>query len=242
MSIAAINDALALDLTCTEKMVLISFASHLSNKDYLAGKRCSVWPSPDEVAEKSGLTTDGVKKIIARLANKGVRVLKKKGGGRNKTSIYELRIPRNSAPDTGYKKPGIRNPVSNTVYLDGENSVSGPPTLINQEEQEIKAQTKLRQRFDRFYDAYPCKKDKAKAEKSFTKIKPDSQLFEQIMDGLQKEKTEREWKKVRGHFVPEWKYPATWLNNRCWENEFEEPPEDQQTDIYKPAQRRELAT
>jgi hypothetical protein len=70
--------------------------------------------------------------------------------------------------------------------------------------------------FSIFYQAYPKKKDKAKAFNAFKKIKPDKALLDEILKALEWQKQQDDWKKDGGQYIP---YPATYLNGRRWEDE-----------------------
>lgn len=76
------------------------------------------------------------------------------------------------------------------------------------------------ERFDAFWSHYPKKRSKGRAEKAWVKITPDPELFAAILAGLERAKASSDWQKDGGKFVP---YPATWLNARGWEDEFEPP-------------------
>jgi len=72
--------------------------------------------------------------------------------------------------------------------------------------------------FLKFYDAYPNKIDKKRAFISWgkNKNKPDIEI---ILDAIEKQKN---WRATaNGEWRPEWKHPATWINNDCWEDELE---------------------
>lgn len=73
----------------------------------------------------------------------------------------------------------------------------------------------LRERFDAFWSAYPKKKSKDAAEKALAKRKPDEQLFADIMSGLERAKTSVEW--LDKQYIP---YPASWLNDGGWMDEY----------------------
>lgn len=73
----------------------------------------------------------------------------------------------------------------------------------------------FRDRFEVFWDAYPKKKSKDAAEKALAKRKPDEQLFADIMLGLERAKTSVEW--LDKQFIP---YPASWLNDGGWMDEY----------------------
>lgn len=70
--------------------------------------------------------------------------------------------------------------------------------------------------FDVFWLSYPNKKNKGKAESIWKRIKPNAQLHEAILHGVERAKTSEQWSKDGGKFIP---HPATWLNARGWEDE-----------------------
>jgi len=67
--------------------------------------------------------------------------------------------------------------------------------------------------FDQFWSAYPCKKGKVVAEKAFKKVAGD---FCAIMTGL-------EQYKLHKPDYADWLHPATFLNQRRWEDEYDAP-------------------
>lgn len=70
--------------------------------------------------------------------------------------------------------------------------------------------------FARFWEAYPKKKSKGKAEQWWIRHKPDEALVATILESLERVKRTHDWKKDGGQFIP---YPATWLNAKGWEDE-----------------------
>lgn len=73
----------------------------------------------------------------------------------------------------------------------------------------------LRERFEIFWAAYPKRKSKTAAEKALAKRKPNEQLFAGIMSGLERAKTSVEW--LDKQYIP---YPASWLNDGGWMDEY----------------------
>lgn len=71
-------------------------------------------------------------------------------------------------------------------------------------------------RFDRFWQLYPKKQGKGAALKAWKKIKMDKPLFETILAKV-RENIDRNqnWRRNNGQFIPN---PATWLNERRWED------------------------
>lgn len=69
--------------------------------------------------------------------------------------------------------------------------------------------------FLRFYEQYPKKFARLEAIKAWNKIPNAEALFGDIIRGLLKAKASPDWNRDNGQFIP---YPATWLNNRRWED------------------------
>lgn len=72
--------------------------------------------------------------------------------------------------------------------------------------------------FCAFWNAYPKKRDKGRVEKWFTHHKPTKELVELMIKQIERLKDTEQWKKDNGKYIP---YPATWLNAKGWEDEFE---------------------
>lgn len=76
--------------------------------------------------------------------------------------------------------------------------------------------------FEAFWKKYPKKVAKGAAEKSFKKIKPSEDLMKTIMQAIERQKESDQWKDQGGRYIPN---PATWLNQRRWEDEETEAEE-----------------
>ena len=78
----------------------------------------------------------------------------------------------------------------------------------------------LLSQFDAFWSLYPEKKSKHKAQIAFEQLAPDTELFHELMQALQKQINHVEAMQLRGTWVAPWKYPANWLIQHCWEDEL----------------------
>ena len=82
-----------------------------------------------------------------------------------------------------------------------------------------------KQNFEKFWKAYPKKRDKGNAEKWFKKNKPNEELTNLMIKQIERFKDTNDWKKQDGQFIP---YPTTWLNAKMWEDEFETDTEKEE--------------
>lgn len=92
---------------------------------------------------------------------------------------------------------------------------------------EDKDKKKNAERFARFWTAYPRKEAKQTAIKAFERIKPDDATLDAMLSNIARSKESAQWQEDGGRFIP---HPATWLNQRRWEDE---PPKPQEATAYK---------
>lgn len=84
-------------------------------------------------------------------------------------------------------------------------------------EKEIEYKSKKAEFFERFWQAYPRKVGRVKAEAAFKKVDVPVDV---LMAALESHKRSDQWKKDNGQFIP---HPATWLNGKRWEDEESAP-------------------
>ena len=70
--------------------------------------------------------------------------------------------------------------------------------------------------FNIFWQNYPRKVGKGAAEKVWEKMKGDKELFDKIIQAVANQRNSEQWLRNDGVFIP---HPATWLNQRRWEDE-----------------------
>lgn len=72
-------------------------------------------------------------------------------------------------------------------------------------------------RFEEFWKAYPRKVKKPRAQRSWKALHLANGDFEKVMAGLEDAKRSEKWGRDDGRYIP---HPATWLNDREWEDEI----------------------
>jgi predicted phage replisome organizer len=92
------------------------------------------------------------------------------------------------------------------------------PELDIEKKIEIEQNTVWKDRFNTFWKSYPKRVGKGAAEKAFKKINPSKEALHQMLEAIEKAKKSDQWKRDGGQFIP---YPATWLNQKRWEDELE---------------------
>lgn len=69
--------------------------------------------------------------------------------------------------------------------------------------------------FSEFWQAYPKKRNKARAKQAFFRIKKIEKVFPVMMQALGRQKVSADWQKDGGQYIP---LPTTWLNGERWED------------------------
>jgi hypothetical protein len=130
----------------------------------------------------------------------------------------------NRRQDSGQERGHVHQNVQENVHTDIRDKILDIRDIENRgEDIEYIAQKstdyeQLQKRFDVFWNAYRNKKGKKNAQKAFQRINPDEELFQRIMDGIEKYHNSRKWRE--GYR----KEPATWLNGECWNDEYDDEP------------------
>jgi hypothetical protein len=114
-------------------------------------------------------------------------------------------------PEDSVQNPSTRGTYTSTYtstsgeILSDHDAAAAPPVSLDP-----------RSLFLIFWECYPLKVKKPKAEAAFLKLKPDRALLDRMLQALDRQKQTTAWRKNNGQFIP---HPATWLNNRQWEDE-----------------------
>lgn len=74
----------------------------------------------------------------------------------------------------------------------------------------------LCKKFGTFWAGYPQPKNKLHAKKIFETLNPDDLLFAKILSALKAQAQYYQQLKAARHWIANWKYPANWLAQACW--------------------------
>lgn len=145
-------------------------------------------------------------------------------------AMPEQETPGEDAPMEG--PPAEDAPTSETPTQDNPPQlntksrkyvVNNPPIVPpgdkrTRRKREIKAEPDWKpDRFARFWESYPCGKDKQAAIREWDALKPSDELLREMALGLFRALQSEEWQ--RGIGIP---YACRWIKNRRWEDEARE--------------------
>lgn len=110
-------------------------------------------------------------------------------------------------------KLGGRPKKTQQVILANPEETQSKPNVTQQKANQNQNQNNTSIGFTEFWQAYPRKVGKGAAEKAWSKLKPDLQI---VLSALAWQSRQDGWTKDQGAFIP---HPATYLNQRRWEDE-----------------------
>lgn len=172
-------------------------------------------PSPGMAAMRrvTGLKTDrGVQLLVRRLVEHGWISVTESGGGRGNRAVYKPRKTLNETPNRKGEKPRTETPKDPRP----EPCARPLPSFdfdLKDQAKDLKPSLVQPDGFDRFWDAYRCKREsKPRARLAWKKLTHSER--EAAIAGVPLDS--RLWTRAR-EYVP---LPATWLNERRWEDEL----------------------
>lgn len=122
-------------------------------------------------------------------------------------NVYEVPQPLSEKPKSQY--PLSENPTSGNVPN---------KELSNKELSNKELKNKYIVRFEEFYNLYPKKIARQRAETAFKNAVKDLETLKLILNDLEKRKGHEQWYKDEGKYIP---HPATYLNGAMWLDEYE---------------------
>lgn len=169
------------------------------------------YPSVPTLARKCRMKERNARYILSELVDSG-ELSTQTGKGPRGANVYKIKLTClgvqrsagvQSIAGVQQSAPNPCNPVPHTPATQCSQTIIDPSKNHQHD-------------FERFWSVYPKKVAKGNAIKAWKKLKIDSNLLDLILKAISQQKTSEAWTKDKGQFIP---YPATWLNDRRWEDE-----------------------
>ena len=194
--------------------------------------------SVGQISTATGLSDRGIRKVLINLKEKRIIFYQESNKRLNRGSPineflfnkhYDTWVFKGGTVVHGLNSGSVKPEQPCTKSLNSGSSTK--ETLTKESIKEIEtiegglergkksAKKKTLVGFDDFYKAYPKKKSKGQAEKTWNKLSPTNDLLKEILKGLESAKKSEDWTKENGKYIP---HPSTWLNAKGWEDEITE--------------------
>jgi len=172
--------------------------------DILIGQTISGYPA---MAKRLGISVQNARTAINHLKSTGELTVQ----STNRFSIITL-LNYTKYQLTQNETNQQTNSPANSQLTVNQQSTNNTQELKNIR---IKENTNMsKEDFARFWEIYPNRKNRQKAEEKFLKL--DKSFLPAILNGLQKQINSEDWLKDGGKFIP---HPTTWLNGERWKDE-----------------------
>ena len=122
--------------------------------------------------------------------------------------------------------PTSKTPSENSVYTRDNEVFETEPTTVKTTQPAIPPNNNyyyfifLYKKFEEFWERYPLKRSKQKAWKEFQALQPTETLVNCMLSALDQQVEAYTHQIAHGQWVPDWKFPANWLAQHCWEDEI----------------------
>ena len=197
------NLVLSTDLPFQSKAICLYLATYMNSKNEVA------WPSQATIVGELGISHSSLNKYLNIIEMAGW-ISRERGNSTTSTRYYiqfpksvEAELLGSSRGELGSPPQGLGSPPQGLQVV--------PHTDTNK--QLNKQTNNYSVQFEEFWNLYPRKLAKKKAEESFKKAMKVAD-FKDILGGLKKYLTV--WAGKEAEFIP---HAATWLNQHRWEDE-----------------------
>ena len=191
------------------------FLSALEKSHYLESGLIHDW------CDYAGRLNEQRAKNAARMREARARKLQEASTEQNRHDLgtvyqQDLFVLDTCAAHTGATEPNLTVPnltVSNQTKTDKRESSIVP--VKTKGHRVLKPPVESAE-FQKFWEAYPRKEAKVDALNAFFRLNPNKDLIEIMLGVIKEQENCAQWRNDDGLFIP---LPATWINNRRWEDE-----------------------
>lgn len=182
----------------------------------LTDMRGYCWATNSYFEQLYNLSERTIIRLIRVLETAGYIRVEDDGGGTTVRKIYAGVNPVSVPPDKNVSTPLTKmSPPPDKNVRGIENNINNQAKRTNKPAACASHDPEM---FDRFWKAYPCKKDRQSAVAEWDRLKPDRKLMGVMSVALERQKASEQWQ--RGIGIP---YACRWLKKRRWEDEDDEP-------------------
>lgn len=167
--------------------------------------------------ERSRKRDTSKEKKAAKTSISGITPEKPRNNPGETPEVPPYRIEYNRIEQYSTQQVPPKSPTGDADSAQGENVTVKIARGSGKQKPVYHSTTLAAEQFASFWEKYPKKVGKTVAEKAWKKLAPDEELFGRIMDALCIAVRCDQWRKDNGQFIPN---PATWLNQRRWEDEL----------------------
>lgn len=203
-----------INLTDSEKLLLIFLAAHQG--------KFGIFPTIKMLVKEMNSSRSTILRLIKSLSQKQVILIEKDNGRRN---LYRLNYIQTSVSiDTGVSvDTGVTpdtppvSPLTPPIYIEITKEITNTcaSDVLQVKKRTAKKPTESSAVFDRFWSAYPKKKDKQEALRIWQRDKLDN-MVDEIIDSVEFQKAhDAQWQTLQ--YIPN---PSTFLNRKRWTDEI----------------------
>jgi len=191
-------------------------------------KRGQFYTSRKILAQETGLEEQPTRTALTKLKATGEITIQstKLGSLITVVNYSKYQNKEEQATKQATKQATNEQPTKSKKLTNEQPIMNNDNNIYNKRDKEIKinaqknAHDHLRKSFDIFWSEYPRKASKKRAFESWLKIRPDEDLAQTIIEAVTAHSQTDQWKRDGGQYIP---HPATWLNQRRWEDELPKP-------------------
>ncbi len=192
------------------------------------------WPKQATLAERLRISQQAVSKSLRQLADLGYIEVHQQTDARGMRVGAKYRLRLDHFPPQPQVVPLQREVVADTtseVVADTTSEVVADTTsevvaLTSHTQRPKKndprrttqaAPARLEAGFAQFWQRWPKKEGRERALRVWLKLAPDGDTMQAILDAIPRHQSAKDWPRENWRFCP---LPATWLNERRWEDEL----------------------
>ena len=199
--------------TYGDRLVLLAIADCSNDEDRTS------WPSLATIARKARLSERQARRAISNLVELGELSVGYQAGPKRCNLFTVLVCEEGDMDVRGDKLSGGTSVTKRGTSVTVKGDMDGPRTII---EPSLNHHTPIPpkgvdpsdEQFEQFWQAYPRKIGKVKAQQAWQRLRPP---IDKVLETVKQWSGSEAWQKDGGQFIP---HPTTWLSRGGWNDEM----------------------